>query len=189
MDRFVDGELWVERGWVRVLRILYEEDVFVNLSRATVPQEISSQEYEEFITLSDTSPLLTQTELSENQAVKELHHLHDEGLVHHMRPFEETDVVVYRLTEQGFKVAHELQRTAREDEWRAVGRRTNTVLTVATVFLAITAVVQAVLAYLEIEPPTSTWPVIFGGILLVLITLAGIARGLPRRSSFWDLAE
>lgn len=180
MEQYVDGEKWVVRGWTRVLNVLYETDVTIELSHVRVPDEVSDQEYMVVESLSPDSDLLTETELTEDQAIRELNHLLEENLVHHLRPFEDQSFAVYRLTEKGFKVAHDLRRTEKEDEWRKQDKQINAVLTVATGFLAATAVVQAILSFQNQQPPTNY---ALGGIYLLVVVITVLliigGRGSP----------
>ncbi|WP_267642157.1 hypothetical protein [Haloarchaeobius amylolyticus] len=175
MERTVDGEKWVTRGWVSVLEVLYETDVVVSLSHMTVPENISEDGYEVVERLSSDSTLLTETELTENQAIIELNHLLDEGLIHYIKPFDDTDFVVYRLTEEGYQVAHDQHRTKKEDEWRSESRKIDIVLTLATGLLAATALIQAYLAYQEIQPPEQMW--LLGGASVVFLFTFSLVIG------------
>ena len=179
MERTVDGEKWVTRGWVSVLQVLYETDVVVSLSHMTVPEHRSEDRYEVVESLSTDSKLLTETELTEDQAIIALNHLLDEGLVHYLRPFEDTDFVVYRLTEEGYRVAHDRYRIQKEDKWRSESRKIDVVLTLATGLLAATALIQAYLAYQEVQPPERLW--LLGGASIVLILTFSLVIG--RRGS------
>jgi hypothetical protein len=176
MERTVSGEAWVKRGWTRVLNVLYETDVTIGISHVSVPEEVSESGYETVQSLPSDSALLTETDLTEDQAITELNHLLGEELVHFLRPFDDDSIVIYRLTEKGFRVAHELRRTEKEDQWRAESRQINIVLTVATGFLAATAVGQAILAYFNEQPPTNTWFAITYATVVVMTILLLLAR-------------
>ena len=177
MERTVDGEKWVSRGWIRVLRVLYETDVTVSLSHIKVPEEVSDGGYAIVESLPSDSKLLTDTELTEDQAIRELTHLLNQGLAHHTQPFEDSDFVVYRLTEDGYRVAHDKRRTEMEDEWRTETRKINIVLTLATGVLAATALIQAYSAYQEIQPPKQRLLLGAGIMLLLTVSLVVIRQG------------
>lgn len=155
MEQYVDGEEWVARGWMSVLQFLYEDDVTIELSHVKVPEELSEDEYEVIESLSQNSALLEQTGLTEAQALTEFRYLRKENLVHYVQPFEDSDFVVYRLTDTGFKVAHEMQRTQKDDEWRSQNKQINVILTIATALLAATAFIQAILSIMDFPYPTN----------------------------------
>ena len=185
MDRTVDGEKWVTRGWVSVLRVLYETDVTVSLDHISVPEEVSESGYSVMEGLSSESELLTETELTEDQAIIELNHLLEEGLVHFIRPFEDSDFIVYRLTERGYRVAHERERTELEERWQEESRKIDVVLTLATGILAATAFVQAYLAYQEVQPPEQWWLLGGVGVVLLLTISLVIGRRESRGPNLW----
>lgn len=68
MERTVDGEAWVTRGWTRVLNMLYETDVTLEISHIRVSEEVSESGYETVQSLPSDSVLLTETDLTEDQA-------------------------------------------------------------------------------------------------------------------------
>lgn len=147
MDHTVDGEQWVERGWVRVVEFLYNNDVTTELNIVSVPREISESGYEGYERLGTQSQFLEETGLTENQAILELDYLRSQDLVDLFQPFEASEFGVNRLTAEGFSVAHDIQRTKREERWRNQNSFINLVLTVATGVLAASAIVQGILAY------------------------------------------
>ncbi|WP_311174142.1 hypothetical protein [Halobellus ordinarius] len=149
MDRTVDGEEWVERGWVRVVEFLYNNDVTTELNIVSVPGEISGNGYEGYERLGSQSRFLEETGLTEDQAMLELEYLRKQNLVDLFQPFEESEFGVNRLTSDGFSVAHDIQRTKREEQWRNQNSFINLVLTVATGVLAASAIVQGILAYYD----------------------------------------
>ncbi|MCU4717577.1 hypothetical protein [Halapricum hydrolyticum] len=181
MERTVEGDKWVTRGWISVLEVLYKTDVVVSLAHIRT----SDTDYAVVEQLSSDSEILTETELTENQAIIELNHLLEEGLVDYIRPFEDTDFVVYRLTDAGYQVAHERKRTEMEERWRSESRKIDVVLTIATGFLAAGAFVQVYLAYRELQSP-SQWLLLTGATLVVILTISLIVgrRGV-RGPSFW----
>lgn len=142
------ADKWVSQGWAKVLWVLYDTDVTIELSRSRV--DITGEnEWVEIESLHSESPLLTETELSEKQAVHELRYLRDEGLVGFTQPFDDTDFVVHRLTDSGFQVAHDLRSIEQEEEWQEQNTKINRQLTIATVILAVTAIVQALDAIVQ----------------------------------------
>lgn len=168
MERTVGGREWVQNGWTRVLKVLSQQDVTVSLSHIRERSTGGDSNYTTVETLSSDSPLLTETGLTEDQAIMELQELREKGLVDYVQPFEDWEFVVYRLTADGLAIAQDLERTEREDRWQAQNRQINVVLTVATGFLAATALVQAVMSLLNVPAPTNLY---LGGLYVAVLGL------------------
>lgn len=185
MDLEVEGEEWKASGWIRVLEFLYDDDITIELRRERVPEWLSDDGYEVIEVFGSDSPFLEETKLSPNQARLELQYLRDEELIDFSRPFTDNEIIVFRLTDTGFDVAHDLCRTKQEEKWRNENKQINYILTIATGVLTVAAVVQAYIAFENAQLPNllglGTWTAL--AFVLLLILLAG-HRG-TRGPDFW----
>lgn len=185
MDRPVEGEDWESQGWIRIIEFLYEDDVTSEENMIRVPEEISKNGWESYESLGPNSPLLSETGLSEEQAIFELNFLRKQNLVDLLQPFEDKHFGVNRLTDKGFRVAHDLQRSEREEQWRNQNSMINLILTVATVVLSATAIVQGILAYLGTSGDAQTIIVSIYAVTALILLLLLIGRRGSKGPNIW----
>lgn len=155
---------------MRVIHYMYENDVMFEHTLQQNQKPYSEKEFEDVLDLPNEE-MLKETGLSKEQVILEVKYLEDEGLVDYFQPFREHEYIIYRLTDEGFQVAHDIHRTEKEETWRKENKQLNFILTVATVLLTLTAVVQAYVAFTNTQ---SVNEMELSAILMVTLAVAFI---------------
>jgi hypothetical protein len=163
------AEDFVGQRWTEVICALYEEEVVIEAE----PRDV---------TLAPNSNVLDSTSLSEEEIIKELHYLKDQGLVEwtDVGPQEE-HFVMYRLTGDGFKIAHERVKAVREDQQESAHIAINKSLTFATILLAVTAIIQALANVYALKPSVRGPLLLLYQLLLVFLAVLMVGTLNPWR--------
>lgn len=155
-----------EQPWMQVLEALYENELVIE---ANGPN----------ISIHPDAAVFDTTDLSEGEVVSEVKYLLDAELITWIEADEEvTEFKQHRLTKEGFQIIHEHKQAERQLDWQKESANINQILTIATIVLAVTAILQAVEVLLDMQPPIR-WALLgFYTIVLGISTVAAY-RILP----------
>lgn len=125
-------------GWVSVLVKMYEKEISVE-PRAIRQKRNESNKLKTERMIEKYDNILSDTDLSTKEEVNAINYLYKQGLIETFDSPTDQRATVYRLTGKGFEIAHELRTSNEREDWRGRSQRTNVLLMLATVVLAINA--------------------------------------------------
>jgi DNA-binding transcriptional ArsR family regulator len=136
--------------WVSVLLAMYDKEVTVEkeviksqrrevgkskedtISPKIQPREIASRHVD----------LISGIDISQPRVAEVINYLYKQGLVETSSPPFGINPIIYRLSGEGFKIAHDLQASRKQRDWRKRNQLTNGLLAAATVILALNAITE-----------------------------------------------